>query len=119
MAGWSRPRRPACCMPKQAAYSTTSAPSNKRSRTCDRRGVTARTLAAHPFIGYTMSQGLNAVIQAALSQDRVEIEPLLEVGLLSNAWALVNEGAGVALVDEHSNLQTFFPNVVRRPFVPD
>jgi DNA-binding transcriptional LysR family regulator len=83
------------------------------------RGVTARALATHPFISYTMSQGLNAVIQAALSQDRVGIEPMLEVGLLANAWALVNEGAGIALVDEHSNLQTLFPNVVRRPFVPD
>lgn len=83
------------------------------------RSVTARALTAHPFIGYTNSQGLSGVIQAALNQARVEIEPLLEVSLLSNAWALVNEGAGVALVNEHSSLQTLFPNVVRRPFAPD
>ena len=83
------------------------------------RGVSARALAEHRFIGYTMSQGLNGVVQAAFNQERLQIEPTLEVGLLSNAWALVNEGAGVALVDEHSNLQTLFPNVVRRPFVPD
>jgi DNA-binding transcriptional LysR family regulator len=83
------------------------------------RKISARMLSMHPFIGYTMSQGLNAVIQAAFVQERVEIAPMIEVGLIANAWALVNEGPGVALVDEHSNLQTLFPNVVRRPFVHD
>lgn len=83
------------------------------------REISARMLTKHPFIGYTMSQGLNAVIGAAFVQERVEIAPMIEVGLISNAWALVNEGPGVALVDEHSNLQALFPNVVRRPFVPD
>jgi len=83
------------------------------------REISARMLSTHPFIGYTMSQGLNAVIGAAFVQERVEIAPMIEVGLISNAWALVNEGPGVALVDEHSNLQALFPNVERRPFVPD
>jgi DNA-binding transcriptional LysR family regulator len=83
------------------------------------REVSARMLSMHPFIGYTMSQGLNSVIRAAFVQERLEIEPMIEVGLISNAWALVNEGPGVALVDEHSNLQALFPHVVRRPFVPD
>jgi DNA-binding transcriptional LysR family regulator len=83
------------------------------------REISARMLSKHPFIGYTMSQGLNAVIGAAFVRERVEIAPMIEVGLISNAWALVNEGPGVALVDEHSNLEALFPNVVRRPFVPD
>jgi len=83
------------------------------------RAISARMLSMHPFIGYTMSQGLNAVIGAALVRERVEIAPMIEVGLISNAWALVNEGPGIALVDEHSNLEALFPNVVRRPFVPN
>jgi DNA-binding transcriptional LysR family regulator len=100
------PGRLICIMPKEHPLTR-------------QRGVSARMLTSHPFIGYTMSQGLNGVIQAALNQERVEIEPTLEVGYIANAWALVNEGAGVALVDEHSSLQTLFPNVVRRPFVPE
>lgn len=83
------------------------------------RGVTARALMTEPFIGYTMSQGLSRTVQFVFNQERVEIEPTLEVGMIANAWALVNEGAGIALVDEHSNLQALFPNVVRRPFVPE
>jgi DNA-binding transcriptional LysR family regulator len=84
-----------------------------------RDGVCARDLQGETVIGYTERQGLSQVIARAFEDARVAVEPAIEVGLVANAWALVNEGVGVALVDEHSGLHALFPNVVRLPFRPE
>jgi hypothetical protein len=46
------------------------------------------------------------------------LRPAVEVGLIINAWAMVNQGAGLAIVDPHSAYGALFPDIVRRPFSP-
>jgi DNA-binding transcriptional LysR family regulator len=58
------------------------------------------------------------MLDAALASARVEVEPVIEVGWVANAWALVSQGIGVALVDDFSHLGRLYPEVVSRPFEP-
>lgn len=76
--------------------------------------VSAADLVRHQLISYTSTQGLAPLINAMLSEARVHFQPTIEVGLIINAWAMVNTGTGVAIVDGHSGMQELFPNVVCR-----
>jgi hypothetical protein len=59
------------------------------------------------------------MLDAALASARVEVEPVIEVGWVANAWALVSQGIGLALVDDFSQLGRLYPDVVSRPFRPE
>jgi DNA-binding transcriptional LysR family regulator len=80
--------------------------------------VSATDLAGYPLISYTSNQGLAPIINTIFAEARVNLRPAVEVGLIMNAWAMVNTGAGIAVVDPHSALDDMFANVVTRPFLP-
>jgi DNA-binding transcriptional LysR family regulator len=80
--------------------------------------VTAADLAPYPLIAYTSSQGLAPIINGIFAEARLALRPAVEVGLIINAWAMVNQGAGLAIVDPHSAYGALFPDIVRRPFSP-
>ncbi len=80
--------------------------------------VSAADVANYPLVSYTATQGLAPIINSIFAEARINLRPGIEVGLIINAWALVNAGAGVALVDPFSALGALFANVVVRPFVP-
>jgi DNA-binding transcriptional LysR family regulator len=80
--------------------------------------VSAADVAAYPLVSYTATQGLAPIVNSIFAEARINFRPGIQVGLIINAWALVNAGAGVALVDPFSALGAMFENVVMRPFVP-
>jgi DNA-binding transcriptional LysR family regulator len=83
-----------------------------------KEAVAAADLPDWPLITYTSSQGLAPIINGIIAEARVAQRAPIEVGLIVNAWAMVNQGAGIAIVDPHSGLGQLFPDVVVRPFVP-
>jgi DNA-binding transcriptional LysR family regulator len=80
--------------------------------------VSASDLSNQPLVSYTATQGLAPIIQSIFAEARLHFRPAVEVDLIMNAWALVNAGAAIALVDPFSALGALFENVVARPFVP-
>jgi DNA-binding transcriptional LysR family regulator len=80
--------------------------------------VSAADVAPYALISYTSTQGLAPLINAIFAEARIAARPGLEVDLILNAWALVNAGAGIALVDPFSGIGGSFPQVIARPFVP-
>jgi DNA-binding transcriptional LysR family regulator len=80
--------------------------------------VSAADITPYPLISYTSTQGLAPIINSIFAEARINVRPSLEVDLILNAWALVNAGAGIALVDPFSGIGGTFPNVIARPFVP-
>ncbi|MCM0018385.1 MAG: LysR family transcriptional regulator [Tagaea sp.] len=90
-----------------------------RGHALDRlKKVTAMEVAKHPLISYLSTQGLAPIINSIFAEARINADPKIEVGLIVNAWAMVNAGAGVALVDPFSGGEFVFPNVAVRPFSP-
>jgi DNA-binding transcriptional LysR family regulator len=85
----------------------------------DLDAVSVRDIALYPLISYTSSQGLAPIINGIFAEARINFKPAMEVGLIINAWAMVNTGAGIAIVDPYSALFSMFPNVVVRPFIPE
>ncbi|MBL8701728.1 MAG: LysR family transcriptional regulator [Alphaproteobacteria bacterium] len=80
--------------------------------------VSVADIADFPLISYTSTQGLAPIINSIFAEARLNFRPSVEVGLIINAWAMVNVGAGLALVDPFSAIGAMYPNVVARPFVP-
>jgi DNA-binding transcriptional LysR family regulator len=80
--------------------------------------VSAADVAKYPLISYLSTQGLAPIVNSIFATARINFDPKIEVGLIVNAWAMVNAGAGVALVDPYSAATGLFPNVVGRPFSP-
>ncbi|MCW3477301.1 LysR family transcriptional regulator [Limobrevibacterium gyesilva] len=85
---------------------------------CERAEISVGDLRGYPVIGYTSRQGLAPIINGLLAEARVAVCCPIEVGLIINAWSLVSQGAGIAIVDPHSGYQELFPNVVSRPLRP-
>jgi DNA-binding transcriptional LysR family regulator len=81
--------------------------------------VSVEDIAPYPVVSYTSSQGLAPIINGIFAEARINLRPAVEVGLIINAWAMVNTGAGIAIVDPYSALFSIFPNVVVKPFVPE
>jgi DNA-binding transcriptional LysR family regulator len=80
--------------------------------------VTPADLIGCRLISYSEEQGLRPMLDAALAGARAQVQSVIEVGWVANAWALVNEGVGVALVDDFSQLERVYAGVVMRPFEP-
>ena len=87
-------------------------------RLAEQATVSLADLAPYPLIAYTSAQGLAPIINGILAEARLAITPAVEVGLIINAWAMVAQGAGVAIVDPHSGYQELFPGVEVRRFQP-
>ncbi|GGE31826.1 LysR family transcriptional regulator [Agaricicola taiwanensis] len=80
--------------------------------------ITPANLVGHRLVFYSKDQGLRTLIDAVVADARVELEPSLEVGWISTAWSLVNKGIGVALVDNFSQLDAIYPDIIMKPFLP-
>jgi len=83
-----------------------------------RQEIWPRHLVGQAGITYSHDQGLQPLIDAALTEARVEFGSHVEVGWLSSAWSLVAQGVGIALVDDFSNLHRLYPHVLIRRFRP-
>jgi DNA-binding transcriptional LysR family regulator len=84
----------------------------------EKERITAEDLRGQPLITYSEEQGLRRVVDTALAGMRSYVDSVIEVGWVANAWALVNEGVGVALVDNFSRLDQVYGGLVTRPFEP-
>jgi DNA-binding transcriptional LysR family regulator len=73
-------------------------------------------LAGHPLVSFDRSTPQGLMVDDAFIAARVVREIAIEVRFGQTACALVQQGAGVALVDEFSVMHNAFPGVVARPF---
>jgi DNA-binding transcriptional LysR family regulator len=76
-------------------------------------------LAGRRMVAYSETQGLRPILDAMLGAAKVRPKSVIEVGWVANAWALVDKGVGVALVDDFSQLGALYPGVVMSPFEPE
>ncbi|AMG90656.1 LysR family transcriptional regulator [Bordetella bronchiseptica] len=67
-----------------------------------REPVGAEALAPYPLVAYERGSAFGQKLQAWFDAQSVAARPVIEVGSPQNACALVQAGAGVALVDEFS-----------------
>src|SRR5262249_23054228 len=78
--------------------------------------TSAAALKGHALVTYASNQGLAPLVHGALADARVPITGGAEVGLVENAWAMVAEGLGVAVVDPFADLGRLYPSVEVRAF---
>ena len=84
----------------------------------DRAFVAPDDLSAFPLISYDRETPQGRVIDDAFTSAGVRREIAIEVRFGHTACALVQAGAGIALVDEFSIAGQTFPGVVALPFRP-
>jgi hypothetical protein len=70
------------------------------------------------MVGYSRGQALRPMIEALFAAERVPLRTAIEVAWVSTAWAMVDKGIGLALVDDFSQLDQLYPNVTLRPLTP-
>lgn len=85
-------------------------------RLAARREVTASDLAGERLVGFPADAPQGRLVAGILAAARVAPEIAAEARFGQTACALVNQGVGLALVDEFSAALDTFANVVRRPF---
>lgn len=85
----------------------------------DKLFVTASDISSYPFISFSEDQGLQPLIKSAFAAGRTTLSSHLETGWISTAWALVDQGVGISLVDGFSQLGQIHTNVVEIPFRPE
>jgi DNA-binding transcriptional LysR family regulator len=95
-----------CVMPKSHALS-------------DRPFVTPHDLAEEETISYSATEPTAARISEAFLESGIIQRKTIEVDVTIGACSLVASGLGVALLSSVVDLQTQFPNLCSRPFVPD
>ena len=81
--------------------------------------VTPADIAGHPLISYDRDTPQGQLIDQAFASERVPRDIAVEVRFGHTACALVQAGAGVALVDEFSVTGGIFPGLTIRPFRPE
>lgn len=75
-------------------------------------------MANWPFVAYS-GKSLAPQIHNIFLEARVRPNTVIEVSLTQNAWAVVAAGAGISIVDPHSQMHKLFPDVVIRPLETD
>jgi DNA-binding transcriptional LysR family regulator len=81
--------------------------------------VTPADIAGHPLISYDRDTLQGQLIDQAFASERVPRDSAIEVRFGHTACAMVQAGAGVALVDEFSVTGGIFPSLTVRPFQPE
>lgn len=76
-------------------------------------------LAGYPLISFDRATPQGLMVDDAFIAARVPREIAIEVRFGQTACALVQQGAGVALVDEFSVMHNAFPGILARPFKSD
>jgi DNA-binding transcriptional LysR family regulator len=85
----------------------------------DKPVVTPADIAGHPLISYDRDTPQGQLTDQAFAWAKVSRDIAVEVRFGHTACALVQAGAGVALVDEFSVTGGIFPNLIMRPFQPE
>jgi DNA-binding transcriptional LysR family regulator len=80
--------------------------------------ITARDLHGEPFIGYSSDIPFGQLVQSIFGSEEDQPSPRVEVQQAHVACALVQAGAGVALVDELTIRGPSWSNVVAIPVAP-
>jgi DNA-binding transcriptional LysR family regulator len=81
--------------------------------------VTPADIAGHTLISYDPDTAQGQLIEQAFASAPVRRDVAIEVRFGHTACALVQAGAGVALVDEFSVTGGIFPDLIVRPFQPE
>ena len=81
--------------------------------------VTPADIAGHPLISYDRDTPQGQLTDQAFTGARIARDIAVEVRFGHTACALVQAGAGVALVDEFSVTGGIFPSLIMRPFQPE
>ncbi|CAM3920124.1 LysR family transcriptional regulator [Bordetella muralis] len=74
-----------------------------------------KDLLAYPFISYEKSSPFGRMVQGMFEESELPLRPVVEVGSPQNACALVQAGAGIALVDQFSARSWSASRFVTRP----
>jgi DNA-binding transcriptional LysR family regulator len=82
------------------------------------RAVKASHLVGQPLITLAQTSPPSWLIRENFAAAGVSPTPAVETNLTIGAYALVNAGAGIAIVDPLASLDDAFPKLVVRPFRP-
>lgn len=74
-----------------------------------------KDLLAYPFISYEKNSPFGVMVQSMFEESGETLRPVIEVGSPQNACALVQAGAGIALVDQFSARSWSASRFVTRP----
>lgn len=77
----------------------------------DRQSVTLAELAGETFIGYLPHLSVQRLLERSFAQQGHRFRPVFSVEQMVQAWVLVQDAQGVAIVDPFSQLETFFPSL--------
>ncbi|BEG75996.1 LysR family transcriptional regulator [Achromobacter xylosoxidans] len=80
-----------------------------------RASLQVKDLLAYPFISYERSSPFGQMVQSMFEQSGETLRSVVEVGSPQNACALVQAGAGIALVDQFSARSWSASRFVTRP----
>lgn len=83
-----------------------------------REFVTAADLQNQPLISYPGDSRLQPLIESAFTSSRTQIPRGIQATTIVSTWALVQQGAGIGLVENISRLEELHDNIVVIPFVP-
>lgn len=83
------------------------------------RTVQVADLRGERLIAFGAEQGFHKLVNGILAENRVDVNVVCEVNVMSMACKLVEEGAGVALVDSVSHFHLAYPQLVFRELVPN
>ncbi|WP_172292796.1 LysR substrate-binding domain-containing protein [Pseudoruegeria sp. HB172150] len=83
-----------------------------------RSHVTALDMENQPLITYPNDSKLNPFIEAAFTSSRVEIRHSIQATSILTTWGLVQQGAGVGIVENISQLEDLYSNIAVVPFKP-
>jgi DNA-binding transcriptional LysR family regulator len=90
----------------------------KRHPLTRRKMVSPHDLAGHPLVTLGPSSPPSWLIRESFSAARVTPNVVIETNLTISAYALVEAGAGVAIVDPLAHLNSAYPDLAVRPFRP-
>jgi len=71
-----------------------------------------------PFIGYGADSSVGRLLRRMLQEEGLSLRPRVEVQQVHVACAFVQDGMGIAIVDELSAQSPVWPNLVTRPLEP-
>jgi DNA-binding transcriptional LysR family regulator len=80
--------------------------------------VTVGDLASYPLISFDRQQPLGALIDGAFEAAGARRSVAIQVTQSWTACALVQAGAGIAVIDDFSMLSKTWPDLSTRPFQP-
>lgn len=80
--------------------------------------VTAADMENQPLISYPSDSRLQPLIESAFTSSRTQIPRGVQATSIVTTWALVQQGAGIGIVENISRLEELHNNVVVVPFQP-